>query len=300
MDKKTLARLRGLGYEFDSAYDDLAELLEKSRADDTENKKKREEAKLKAETENNSKSKENSALTKLEPGKNGRPVQLYFGNEMLPMQLTGGWERGISAFLEGNKRSSEHIRGLHCAVDIACSGTSAKIPIYATHSGTVQIGIDATNAVYIQDGVFRTVYAHMWSKDILVKNKEEIEVGHLIGYMGSAGGRSVHLHYEIQYNISTIAQLADTGEYGVFSSGKIWKSINPFTYEGEPTPDGQPLGRAIPGSLLFHLYTENFVNIQILINYWAEYKGNLSYFSEFLRTIPRCEALLNWLKANGL
>ncbi len=52
MDKKTLARLRGLGYEFDSAYDDLAELLEKSRADDAENKKKREEAKLeKAENE---------------------------------------------------------------------------------------------------------------------------------------------------------------------------------------------------------------------------------------------------------
>ncbi len=47
MDKKTLARLRGLGYEFDSAYDDMAEMIEKSRADDAENKKKREEEKLK-------------------------------------------------------------------------------------------------------------------------------------------------------------------------------------------------------------------------------------------------------------
>lgn len=28
MDKKTLARLRGLGYEFDSAYDDLADSYE--------------------------------------------------------------------------------------------------------------------------------------------------------------------------------------------------------------------------------------------------------------------------------
>ena len=52
MDKAKLAKLRAMGFEFDSAYDDAAERIEKSRADDAENKKRREEVKLKTETEN--------------------------------------------------------------------------------------------------------------------------------------------------------------------------------------------------------------------------------------------------------
>ena len=237
-------------------------------------------------------------------GVNGIPVDLIFWDgktNTYPMFINGGWERSI-AYMNKYKNTNTHVRGLHCGLDMVCyAPMSEKIPIYATHNGIVtDIGTNGTNPVFLENGAIRTVYAHMYLKDILANKGDEISVGDVLGYMGSENAEGRHLHYEIQFNIPELAKIENTGEYSlpIFNNGRQWKSINVFTYEGAPTADGQALGRAIPdgSDLLLSNYTNYFRNATEIIQLGTEAYALLGG----IYTVPRSEVLLNWLKNNGL
>ena len=270
----------------------LGNWIKKNEEKEKIEKKEREERKNRLENGiKNIKNKQNDM-----PGINGIPVALTL--DKYDALIVDGWERDID-FLIKNKYTNTHKRGLHCALDIS-SRFPSKVGVYATHKGTISINLGGTNPLYLQNNDIRTVYAHMHSYDILVKNGAEVEIGTLLGYMGNAGTRGNHLHYEIQYNITAIKELDNTGAYGVFSSGDVWKSINIFTYEGEILPNGETLGRAIPNASYYltlkdYLFYFKRANDIIALQYAPNYT-----ILGALYTVPRSENLLKWLKNNGL
>ena len=218
-----------------------------------------------------------------------------------PMFINGGWERSLG-YMNKYKNTATHIRGLHCGLDMVCYALAGeRIPIYATHDGIItDITKGNTNPLFLQNGVIRTVYAHMYLKDILVNKGDKINAGDVLGYMGSENALGRHLHYEIQFNIPELAKIDNTGEYSldIFNGGRQWKSINVFTYEGALTANGQALGRAIPdgSDLLLSNYTNYFRSASEIIALGTDAYALLGG----IYTVPRSKALLNWLKNNGL
>lgn len=88
----------------------------------------------------------------------------------------------------------------HHGLDIAKKG---QVPIKAAASGTVTKSYYSSsygNVVFIVHHIngqtYETVYAHMRNR--LVKEKEKVSQGQIIGYMGNTGhSTGQHLHFEI-------------------------------------------------------------------------------------------------------
>lgn len=83
----------------------------------------------------------------------------------------------------------------HNGIDLV-SNKSDKI--YASHSGTVTFsGVDQYNGKFIdiENGRQKTRYLH--NRSNLVKKRDKVEAGEIIGYVGSTGlTTGAHLHFE--------------------------------------------------------------------------------------------------------
>lgn len=93
-----------------------------------------------------------------------------------------------------------HIKKFHFGLDFSAKqGT----PIYATGNGIIEFsGLNGGygNCVIINHGYgYKTLYGHMVKTN--VKNKQKINRGDIIGYVGSTGfSTGPHLHYEVIKN----------------------------------------------------------------------------------------------------
>jgi len=88
-------------------------------------------------------------------------------------------------------------RRMHYGIDISAPSMT---PIYATADGVVEFtGRKGTygNTVMIDHGYgYETLYGHMY--EFVVKRKQEVKRGQIIGYVGSTGlSKAPHVHYEV-------------------------------------------------------------------------------------------------------
>ena len=94
----------------------------------------------------------------------------------------------------------------HDGIDIPAPSGSK---VYASHKGTV-VGSRYSSSygkfIIIENGLWATLYAHLSRS--LVKRKDKVHQGQLIGYSGSSGaGTGPHLHFELLKNKKPINPL---------------------------------------------------------------------------------------------
>jgi murein DD-endopeptidase MepM/ murein hydrolase activator NlpD len=110
------------------------------------------------------------------------------------------------------------------AVDLALDGNgdgaadpegSWSHPVYATHSGVIQVTADswpAGNHIWVFNEQYRTGYAHL--QQFAVENGQVVQAGQIIGYMGSTGMSSgPHLDYQVWER-----------------QGEAWINLNPLDF----------------------------------------------------------------------
>ena len=94
----------------------------------------------------------------------------------------------------------------HDGIDIPVPSGSK---VYASHTGIVvgsQYSPSYGKFIIIENGLWATLYAHLSRS--LVKRKDKIRQGQLIGYSGSSGtGTGPHLHFELLKNKKPINPL---------------------------------------------------------------------------------------------
>ena len=76
-------------------------------------------------------------------------------------------------------------------------------PVYASGNGKIyraQRSSTFGNVIYIDHGYgYKTIYAHL--SKMVVKRRQEVKRGDLIGYVGNTGlSVAPHLHYEVHKN----------------------------------------------------------------------------------------------------
>lgn len=112
--------------------------------------------------------------------------------------------------------------GAHTGIDIVCVSKSSP-KVCAAASGTVVVAkAGATgygNYVVLQhlsdDGKrYYTLYGHMVDGSIAVAEGSEVQVGQVLGIMGSTGNSTgAHLHFEVRLNDNTSSNAVDPFPY---------------------------------------------------------------------------------------
>ncbi len=141
-----------------------------------------------------------------------------FGPGINENQQTTGFFSDSIYPLEGDFNASTYAGHSGAgALDLTYNGQIYNQPIYAVEDGVVQTAQDSCanigyigsscnggygNHVIIDHGSgYDTLYGHMISGSVQVKQGQEVKEGDVIGYVGTSGNSSgPHLHFEIRQN----------------------------------------------------------------------------------------------------